>query len=114
MGVALGQLSDAEIDALEFVAGERCGACPPLDVVAHLIALGLAQPLPNGVAATKTGLTLLLEAGLIPAWRIRVELDRNENVAAAAVDQQRSRVTRSRKIGPREPDAGRFGAFAAS
>ncbi len=101
MGVALGQLSDLEIDALEFVAGERRGPCPPLDVVAHLIVLGLAQPVRSGVAATKSGLTLLLEAGLIPAWRLRVELESR-------------RVARRRNIRRQEQDAGGLGAFAAS
>jgi len=114
MGVALGQLSDLEIDALEFIAGERRGPCPPLDVVARLIVLGLAQPVRRGVGATKSGLTLLLEAGLIPAWRLRVELDRSESTAVTVVGLEQARVTRRRNVRRQEQDASGFGAFAAS
>ena len=69
MGVRLGELSDIEIDALEYLAGLQPETCPPIDVVARLIRLKLAAYGAQGVRATRAGLRLLLEAGLLTPER---------------------------------------------
>lgn len=61
MGVQLWDLSDSEIDALEYLAGVHAGRVPPIDTVASLVRHNLARATIGGVRLSKEGARVLAD-----------------------------------------------------
>jgi hypothetical protein len=61
MGVQLWDLSDSEIDALEYLAGVHVAPIPPIDTVACLVRHDLARATIGGVRLSKEGARVLAD-----------------------------------------------------